>query len=262
MLNMLRQVLVVSASIVLFAYAPPGLGQQSNAKPASTPALSDQLPAELHQVAPGKAVITYTNGELTIKARGASLVDVLRAVCSRIGAELDASGVRDEAVLGIAGPGTVKDVLASMLDGSPYDFATSGSANDPTALARVVVFAKGKDSSKAKRLADQAKNDADSPRSQDSATKTQDAGRQAAQAADSRVAPTLSPAEVQSRVSEVRDLLVQMQSELGQTGGAANLDMNTLLKEAEAQVKAEANGPAPLSAPATNRPRGRSRHEH
>jgi hypothetical protein len=261
MSNKLHQVLLVSASIALFACAAPGAGQQAQAQRASTPALSDPLPPELHQVAPGKAVITYANGELTIKARGASLVDVLRAVCSRIGAKLDASGVRDEAVLGIAGPGTVKDVLASMLDGSPYDFATSGSANDPTALARVVVFEKGKDSSKAKRLADQAKSDADSPPSQDSATKSQDAGRQAAQAADSRVAPT-SPAEVQSRVSEVRDLLVQMQSELGQTGGAANLDMKTLLKEAEAQVKAEANGPTPLSTPATNRPRGRSRHVH
>jgi hypothetical protein len=264
MLNMLRQVLLISASIVLFAHAVPAPGQQSNAKPASTPALSDQLPAELHQVAPGKAVITYANGELTIKARGASLVDVLRAVCSRIGAELDASGVRDEAVLGIAGPGTVRDVLASMLDGSPYDFATTSSANDPTTLARVVVFSKGKDSTtrEAKRLADQAKSDADSPPSQDSATKSQEAGQQATQAADSRVVPTLSPVEVQSRVSQVRDLLVQMQSELGPTSGAANLDMNALLKEAEGQVKAEANGPAPLSAPASNRPRGRSRHAH
>jgi hypothetical protein len=42
MFNMLRQVLVVSASIVLFAYAAPGLGQQSKAQRASTPALSDQ----------------------------------------------------------------------------------------------------------------------------------------------------------------------------------------------------------------------------
>ena len=264
MLNMLRQVLVVSASIVLFAHAAPGLGQQSNAKPASAPALSDQLPAELQGVAPGRAVVTYENRELTIKARGASLVDVLRTVCGRIGAELDAGGVRDEGVLGVAGPGTVRDVLAAMLNGSPYDFATTGSAGDPTAVARVVVFPKGEDSTarEAKLSSDQAKSDADSPPSQDSAAKNHEGEQQATQAAESRVAPTLSPAEVQSRVSQVRDLLVQMQSELGQTGAAANLDMNTLLKEAEAQVKAEANPSASLSAPASNSPRGRSRHVH
>jgi uncharacterized membrane protein len=201
---------------------------------------------------------------LTIKARGASLVDVLRAVCSRVGAELDASGVRDEAVLGVAGPGTVRDVLAAMLDGSPYDLAMAGSADDPTAVARVVVFPKGKDSTArdAKRSTDQAKSDAETSASQDSATTSQEAGQQATQAADSRVAPTLSPAEVQSRVSQVRDLVVQMQSELGPTSGAANLDMNALLKEAEGQVKAEASPPVPLSAPASNRPRGRSRHAH
>jgi len=264
MLNILRQVLVVSASIVLFTHAAPGLGQQPNAKPGSAPALADQLPAELHGVAPGRAVITYENGELTIKARGASLADVLRTVCSRIGAELDAGGVRDEGVLGVAGPGTVRDVLAAMLDGSPYDFATTSSAADPTAVARVVVFSKGKDSTTrdAKRSADQAKSDADSPPSQDSAAKSHAGEQQATQAAEARVAPTLSPAEVQSRVSLVRDLFVQMQSELGQMGGAPNLDMNTLLKEAEAQVKAEANPSASLSAPASNRPRGRSRHGH
>jgi hypothetical protein len=263
MLNTLRQVLVVSASIVLSTYAAPGFGQ-SNPQPASTRAPSDQLPAELKAVAPGQAVVSYENGELQIKARGAALIDVLRTVCRSIGAELDASGVRDEAVLGVAGPGPVKDVLAAMLDGSPYEFAMSGSAGDPTALARVVVFSKGKNSTtrEANRLADQAKSDADTPPSQDSAAKNQGAEQQATQAAELQTAPALTPAEVQSRVSEVRDLLVQMQSELAHVGGPANLDMNTLLKEAEAQVKAEANPPMPLSAPTSNRPTGRSRHVH
>jgi hypothetical protein len=214
-------------------------------------------------VTPGQAVITFENGELIIKARGASLVDVLRTVCRRIGAELDASGVRDEAVLGVAGPGAVRDVLAAMLDGSPYDLATAGSADDPTALARVIVLPKGKDSTarEAKRSADQVKSDSDSLPSQDSVAKNQDAEQQATQAAEAQVAPRVTPAIVESRVSQVRDVLFQMQSELEQAGGA-NLDINTLLKEAEAQVKAEANPPMPLSAPASNRPRGRSRHVH
>ena len=264
MLNRLRQVLMVSALIVLFAHVELGLAQQSNAQPASTPALSDQLPAELNQVAPGKAVVTYENGQLIIKARGAALIDILRTVCSRIGAELDARDVRDEAVLGVAGPGTVRDVLAAMLDGSPYDLATAGSADAPTALARVVVFLKGRNPTarEAKLSADPTKSDADTSESQDLSAKNQGAEAQAANRAESPVAPTLAPAEVQSRVRQVQDLLMQMQSEFAQAGEAANLDMNTLLKEAEAQVKAEASPPMPLSVPATNRPKGRSRHVH
>src|SRR5215468_3227348 len=66
-----------------------GLKQRQQALPQPSPSPQNQLPGELADLSPGQALITYEDKQLTIKARGASLSDVLREVCDRIGAQLD-----------------------------------------------------------------------------------------------------------------------------------------------------------------------------
>jgi hypothetical protein len=116
---------------------------QAQARASEPPGLA----AALAQVPPDQAIVTYRIGELTIKARNAPLADVLRAVSSQTGATIDIpSGAgADERILAILGPGPAKEVLASLLKYSQFDYAMRGSASDPNALARVILFPKTKD---------------------------------------------------------------------------------------------------------------------
>ena len=100
----------------------------------------------LADVPSGQAVVTYQNGELTIKARNAPLMDILRAVCSQVGAVLESEAASDEPIVAILGPRPVREVLAALLSDSQLNYALSGSPIDPSTLARVIVFPKTKDS--------------------------------------------------------------------------------------------------------------------
>jgi len=102
---------------------------------------------ELAQVPPGQAVVTYLDGELTIRASNALLGDILNAVCEKMGATLDLPSVPNERMFVILGPGRPREVLSSLLNNAQLDFVFASSADDPNALAQVVVFPKTKDSS-------------------------------------------------------------------------------------------------------------------
>jgi hypothetical protein len=82
---------------------------------------------------------------LTIKARNARLIDVLREACRQIGAELDAQAAADQPILGVAGPGPAMEVLTSLLSELRVDYALARSADDPNVLARVALYAKAPD---------------------------------------------------------------------------------------------------------------------
>src|SRR5438034_4254095 len=106
----------------------------------------NEPPAAFAQVPAGQAVVTYKNGQLTIEANNASLIDVLRAICKQIGAELDAQAVADERIFSVLGPGPAREVLAALLGNSQFNYAMAESPNDPNTLASVVVFPKTKGS--------------------------------------------------------------------------------------------------------------------
>jgi hypothetical protein len=212
-------------------------------------------------VAAGKAVITYEGGQLMIKAQSAPLIDVLRTACSQIGAELDAPSEPDEPILGVFGPGPSREVLAAMMEGSHFNLAMAGSTDDPNALVRIVVLPKSADS------ADKT-NRADVP-AQDSIAQSQSMDQPTSQSTQPSLGSALTVSYVESRISQMRELFAQAQTELAQIGGVANLDMDLLLKEAETQIKATAAieadpdaTPIPFAASSINRPNGRSRHRH
>lgn len=221
--------------------------------------VAPEISSALAGVESGQAVVRYENGQLTIKAQSAPLIVVLGSVCSQIGAELDAPSETDEPVLGVFGPGPSREVLAAMMSGSHFNLAMAGSPDDPNELVRIVILPKTTDS------ATQAANDADAPPTQDSAAQSQ--------VTEPQVGSTLTALDVESRMGQVRELFVQAQTELaqmGDEGGATNVDISNLLKEAEAQVKAaaaaEANGAnstqtvQPPAAPGTNTSAPATRH--
>lgn len=94
--------------------------------PAQAPGpVPADLPRWPKDSAPAPAVVQWDSHGLRISAKNSSLRQILTEVASRIGAKLDGVGA-DERVFGEYGPGPAKDVLAALLEGSPYNVMLIG----------------------------------------------------------------------------------------------------------------------------------------
>lgn len=105
--------------------------------PAPPPPLRpEQMPAVAPQV-------TFQNGKLTIIARNSTLGDILRAVHTKTGANVEVSGSATERVVGMFGPGPSRDVVASLLNGSHFNYVMLGSEANPDQLQHLILTPKG-----------------------------------------------------------------------------------------------------------------------
>ncbi len=95
----------------------------------------DQMPAIPPQV-------TYQGGQLTIQAQNSTLGDILRAVHAKTGASVDIPSNATERVVGRLGPGPAREVLASLLNGSHFNYVMVGSATDPGGVQQVILTSK------------------------------------------------------------------------------------------------------------------------
>jgi hypothetical protein len=221
---------MVSLTVVIFLLCPwASWGQTSRVQNPGTGAPPDAELAALAEVPSGQVMVTYENNELTIKSQSAPLIEVLRAVCGQIGADLDGPSEADETVLGVIGPGPAREVLAAMLTGSPYDLATSGTAEAPDAVAHVVVFQKTKESAdqKTKGSADTSSATAEAK----TAAVTQPLVDSTADVDDVVVKPDMQ---------QVLELLGEVKSEIIVDGDGNSRDMASALQTVEAQIKAAA----------------------
>jgi hypothetical protein len=108
--------------------------------PPYTPQTLSQLPLEQVPAVPPQ--VAYSGGQLTIVAQNSTLGDILRAVHAQTGAELDVPSNATERVVATLGPGPARDVLATLLNGTHFNYVLLGSAGNPTAVQRVVLTAK------------------------------------------------------------------------------------------------------------------------
>jgi hypothetical protein len=87
---------------------------------------------------PPKVQVSFSNGKLRIWANKASLAEVLAEVRHRTGAELVVPpGAGQEQVVADLGPAPARDVLAALLNGSPFNFVMVGSDRDSSQLRGV-----------------------------------------------------------------------------------------------------------------------------
>jgi hypothetical protein len=94
-----------------------------NANQVSTPAAPPRPPVE----------VTYQGGMLRIFAQKANLAQVLFEVHQQTGIEIAIpAGAEQEDVVADLGPGPVRDVLMSLLNGSRYNFIFVGTDRDHT----------------------------------------------------------------------------------------------------------------------------------
>jgi hypothetical protein len=95
----------------------------------------DQLPATPPHV-------TFANGQLSIVAQNSTLGEILRAVKAQTGAVVEMPGAPNDRVVGHLGPGPAREVLASLLNGTRFNYVLLGSATNPASLAHVILIAK------------------------------------------------------------------------------------------------------------------------
>jgi hypothetical protein len=125
--------------------AKPAQKSKSRAKkpePVSEIPQPPPPPPTLEQQPPVAPQVTYKNGQLTIDSRNATLSQVLRSVQAQTGASVERpSGAGSERVVATLGPGQPKDVLASLLNGSKFNYVILGDAGKPGAVQKVILMA-------------------------------------------------------------------------------------------------------------------------
>jgi len=108
--------------------------------PPLRPGPLPQLPMDLIPAAPPNVV--YENGLLMIAAQNSTLGDILRDVQKLTGATIDVPANATERVVTRLGPGAPRDVLASLLNGTSFNYVMVGSSADPKGVASIVLTAK------------------------------------------------------------------------------------------------------------------------
>lgn len=92
------------------------------------------------QDSPGTVVASYKDGRLSINARNAPLIEVLRVACQALGAQLEAPADAVAPILTVLGPAPASEIFGALLGNSGFNYAISKSASDPNGLASVFVL--------------------------------------------------------------------------------------------------------------------------
>ena len=139
---MKAQRLLVSALAASISLSIAAAQDQRTAE--STP-LTPVVQQPSPELSSGEVVVIYENGQLSIKAARVPLLQVVRRVCKKLGAAIEAPSGASEPIVVDLGPGPVRQVLTSLLEGSPFNFAMQAAVDDPRLLARLLVIPLSKD---------------------------------------------------------------------------------------------------------------------
>lgn len=128
---------LASAAIAQEATAANNFTGETNISAPATPALP-----QFALLAPPKAPkVTCERNQLTIIADNSTLGGVLAAVHSCIGVQVDIpEGAAGKRVFENIGPGPVREVLESLLNGTDLNFAIGSSATDPQKVDSILLL--------------------------------------------------------------------------------------------------------------------------
>lgn len=100
--------------------------------------IAPPIPATLMNSKPVDPNVTMNDGLLTIDAPNSMLSEVLNGVHVATGAVVEGS-TPDERVAVRLGPGNPRQVIAALLQGTPYDYVILGSQEGQQAVTRIVL---------------------------------------------------------------------------------------------------------------------------
>ena len=115
----------------------PAVAVAPAAKPVPAQ-VAPPVPATLMNSAPVNPNVTLANGLLTIDAPNSTLSDVLRGVHNVTGAEIEGASPSERVAVRL-GPGEPRQVVAALLEGTPYNYLILGSLEKPDAVTRIVL---------------------------------------------------------------------------------------------------------------------------
>ena len=111
-------------------------------QPQPAPAMPAPPPTPA-QMPPSPPQVQYRNGQLSIAANNSTLRDILQAVAQASGARIEIPpSAAGERIFTQLGPGPARDVVASLLSGSPNDYIILGSQNTPGGIASIILTPK------------------------------------------------------------------------------------------------------------------------
>ena len=119
-----------------------GAGVQVQAASQGQPQVAGIIPLTPEQMPANPPVVTYVNGKLAIVAKNSTLSDILRVVGDKTGAVIDVPEDADERVVSQLGPGPAREVIASLLNGSHFNYVMIGNETDANSVAHVILTAK------------------------------------------------------------------------------------------------------------------------
>ena len=139
--------------------------------------------------------VTFMGGQLSVDMRNATLQEVLSSISAVTGVKIDIPAGMDSQRMAIvkAGPGRPRQVLASLLSGSHFDYLIQSSDSDPDTIRSVLLIpsgAKDKNGNSAEPEAPVSRTLSARERS----SHTEQAGTDASAAPSPSVAPAQEPA--------------------------------------------------------------------
>src|SRR5438876_7906355 len=146
---------IIVGRLCVLVVSPTWAAQRKSTQKAAKPAQAAPIPAATPEAPPQPLTlaqqpatppqVSFQNGQLTIVAQNSTLGDILHAVHRQTGANFDVPASATERVVTHLGPGPARDVLASLLNGSHFDYVMVGSPNNPGALDHVILMPKGQE---------------------------------------------------------------------------------------------------------------------
>lgn len=141
----LRLAMFAAALAAIGLVAVRASAQQAPQQPAQAqlaPAAADAAP---HAAA--APLVTYEHGQLTIIAENASLSDIMAALHSAMGTQVDMpAGSSSERVWVHLGPGSAHKILSDLFANTDLDYIVQGSPTDPGAIRSVALSVRAPDS--------------------------------------------------------------------------------------------------------------------
>jgi hypothetical protein len=120
-----------------------GGGKQTASMTVQATAVSSVPPPAPVKPVP-RVEVSFQNGKLSLWANGATLAEVLFEVHRRTGADIPIpAGANQDQVFANFGPAPAREVLASLLNGSRFNFIMVASDSDPAQLRSLLLSPRG-----------------------------------------------------------------------------------------------------------------------
>ena len=140
----LRGVMKTGCALLLLLFGGSAITRNAQAQAPATPPLAQTESSQ--KIAAGPPKISYIGGQLRIDALDSTLGDVLTKVGALLGVSIDVpAGANSERMPFVElGPGPARQVLASLLSDSNFDYLIQASGTDPEKIQNVLVMAREK----------------------------------------------------------------------------------------------------------------------